>query len=56
MRAEDEEKNNRLSKFDLLLEKVNSELKVQKKAKSRTLISEDMFDLMVKALGELKYR
>lgn len=56
MRAEDEEKNNRLSKFDLLLEKVNSELKVQKKAKSRTLISEDMFDLMVKAIDELKYR
>lgn len=56
MRAEDEKENDRLATFDLLLEKINSKFRVQKKSKSRTLISDDMFDKMVEELNDLKYR
>ena len=50
MRAEDSDKNGLLAKFDLLIEKVNSTLKVQKKPKYRTLVSQDMFDQMTNEL------
>mgnify|MGYP005828976029 CR=1 FL=1 len=56
MKAEDEEKDNHLAKFDLLIEKVNSTVKVQKKAKYRTLISVDMFARMVKELNLHKFK
>ena len=46
MRAEDEDKNNKLETFDLLIEKIHSNIKVQKKPKYRTLIAEDMFQQM----------
>lgn len=52
MRVEDEEKNNRLETFDLLIEKIHSNIKVQKKPKYRTLISEDMFQQMDNELNK----
>lgn len=55
MKAEDHEKNNLLAKFDLLIEKVNSDLKVQKKPKYRTLISKDMFDQMTNELNRISF-
>ncbi|PVW13164.1 hypothetical protein [Marixanthomonas spongiae] len=55
MRAEDREKNNLLAKFDLLIEKVHSDLKVQKKPKYRTLISKDMFDQMTNELKRIRF-
>ena len=55
MRAEDSEKNNLLATFDLLIEKVHSDLKVQKKPKYRTLISKDMFDQMTIELNRIGF-
>ena len=56
MRAEDEEQNNLLENFDLLIEKVNSEIKVQRKPKYRTLVSEDMFEKMTNELNGTNFR
>jgi len=56
MRAEDEKQNNLLESFDLLIEKVNSEIKVQRKPKYRTLISEDMFEKMIKELNVTNFK
>jgi len=56
LRAEDGEKDNLLENFDLLLEKVNSEIKVEKKEKYRTLISVDMFQKMTKELNDKNFR
>lgn len=50
LRAEDGEHNNLLENFDLLIEKINSEIKVERKPKYRTLISVDMFTKMTKEL------
>src|SRR5690606_26546332 len=50
LRAEDEEHNNLLENFDMLIEKINSEIKVERKPKYRTLISVDMFQKMNKEL------
>ncbi len=44
--AEDSDKNNRLAVFDLLVDKVRSNIKVQKKERYRTVISDDIFDKM----------
>ncbi|MBL1411100.1 hypothetical protein [Sphingobacterium faecale] len=43
VKAEDEEKNNRLEVFDLLVNKVKSNIKVEKQPRYRTVISEDMY-------------
>jgi len=56
LRAEDGEKDNLLENFDLLLEKVNSEIRVERKAKYRTLISTDMFQQMTKELNDKNFR
>lgn len=56
LKAEDGEKDNLLENFDLLLEKVNSEIKVEKKEKYRTLISVDMFQKMTKELNDKNFR
>lgn len=56
LRAEDGEKDNLLENFDLLIEKVNSEIKVEKKEKYRTLISKDMFQQMTKELNGKNFR
>lgn len=56
LRAEDGEKDNLLETFDLLLEKVHSEFKVEKKKKYRTLISADMFLQMTKELNEKNFK
>ncbi len=45
--AQDSEKHDRLQTFDLLVDKVKDDFKIQRKEKSRTLISEDMFDKMI---------
>ncbi|WP_035677607.1 hypothetical protein [Flavobacterium limnosediminis] len=50
LRAEDAEHNNVLENFDLLLEKIHSEIKVERKVKYRTLISVDMFQKMTQEL------
>jgi hypothetical protein len=46
VRAEDEDRNNKLKEFDLLNIFVKSEIKVQKKEKSRAIISADIFEKM----------
>lgn len=56
LKAEDSDKDNMLGNFDLLLEKVNSEIKVQRKEKYRTLISVDMFEKMSKELNEKAFK
>jgi hypothetical protein len=50
LKAEDAERNNLLGNFDLLLEKVHSKIKVERKPKYKTLISEDMFEKMMSEL------
>jgi hypothetical protein len=44
--AEDSDKNNRLNAFDLLIDKVKDELYVERRDKSRTIVSTDMFSKM----------
>lgn len=56
LRAEDDEKDNLLENFDLLLEKVNSEIRVERKQKYRTLISTDMFQQMTAELNGKKLK
>ncbi|WP_233901207.1 hypothetical protein [Tenacibaculum piscium] len=56
LKAEDGEKDNLLENFDLLLEKVNSEIRVERKEKYRTLISTDMFQQMTKELNDKTFR
>lgn len=56
LRAEDGEKDNLLETFDLLLEKVHSEVRVEKKEKYRTLISTDMFQQMTKELNDKNFQ
>lgn len=46
VKAEDENKNNRLEVFDLLVDKVKSNIKVQKQPRYRTIISADIFEKM----------
>lgn len=46
VRAEDEEKNNLLETFDLLIDKVKSEIYVEKKKRYRTIVSTDIFSKM----------
>jgi DNA-binding Lrp family transcriptional regulator len=46
VRAEDIERNNILSTFDLLIDRVKTEIKVQKKEKYKTIVSEDIFQKM----------
>lgn len=46
IRAEDKQKENLLETFDLLIDKVKSEVLVQKKRKYRTVVSADMFEIM----------
>ena len=46
VKAEDENKNNRLEIFDLLVDKVKSNIKVQKQPRYRTIISADIFEKM----------
>jgi Txe/YoeB family toxin of Txe-Axe toxin-antitoxin module len=43
VKAEDEDKNNRLEVFDLLVDKVKSKIKVEKQPRYRTIISEDLY-------------
>lgn len=56
IKAEDESKNNLLEHFDLLLEKVNSEIKVERKPKYRTIISIDMFEQMAKEIYKTNFK
>lgn len=56
LKAQDGERDNLLETFDLLVEKINSELRVERKEKYRTLISEDMFQKMTKDLYEKNFR
>ena len=44
VKAEDEDKNNRLEVFDLLVDKVKSRIKVEKQPRYRTVISADLFE------------
>lgn len=46
VRAEDSEKNNLLETFDLLMDKVKSELRVQKRPRYRAIISQDILGKM----------
>lgn len=43
VKAEDADKNNRLEVFDLLVDKVKSQIKVEKKKQFRTVVSADIF-------------
>lgn len=44
--AENEERNNKLEAFDLLVDHLKDRVKVEKKAKSKVIVSVDMFDKM----------
>lgn len=55
VKAEDSERNNRLQVFDLLIDKLKSEVKVEKREKSRTLNSLDMFEIMTSEIARLKH-
>lgn len=46
VKAEDEEKNNLLANFDLLIDKVKSEVYVEKRKRYRTVVSADIFERM----------
>ena len=46
VRAQDYDKNNTLNTFDLLIDRVKSQINVIRKEKHRTLMSSDMFDKM----------
>ncbi len=56
VKAEDEEKNNLLETFDLLLDKIYTPVKVERKRKQKTIISEDMFGKMMAELDKLRLR
>lgn len=56
VRAEDEERNNILETFDLLQDKIYSPIKVQRKKKQKTIISEDMFAKMLIEINKLNLR
>lgn len=56
VRAENEEKNNILETFDLLLDKIYSPIKVQRKRKQKTIISEDMFEKMLIEINRINLR
>lgn len=55
-RAEDEENNNRLQTFDLLLDKIYSPIRVQKKKRQKTIISEDIFEKMQLEIDRHNFR
>jgi hypothetical protein len=55
-KAEDEFNNNKLRFFDLVISKEKSEITVQKKKKSKTIISEDIFPKMQRELDIKKFR
>lgn len=55
-KAEDETNNNKLRLYDLILSKEKSEFNVQKKKKSKTIISEDMFPKMLHEIGLKGFR
>jgi len=46
VRAEDSDKNNLLENFDLLLDKVKSEVSIEKQKRYRTVVSADIFEKM----------
>lgn len=54
IKAEDSDKNNLLENFDLLIDKVKSEVSVEKKERYRTVVSIDMFNQMKDELEKKK--
>lgn len=52
VKAEDEDRNNRIKEFDLLNIWVKSEVKVEKKLKSRAIVSADIFQKMQDELNK----
>lgn len=50
VKAEDRDKNGNLDEFDLLEDKIRSRIKVQKRPRSRVLISTDVFEKMTAEL------
>lgn len=56
IKAEDSENNNLLETFDLLIDKVKSRVKVEKRKRYRTIISQDMFEKMRVELRKIKIR
>jgi len=54
IRAQNSYENNRIELFDLLIDKAKVEIRVQKKAKYRSIISEDILEKMTDEIGKLK--
>lgn len=54
VKAEDSDKNNKLEVFDLLVDKLKSDLTVERRQKSKTIISEDIYNKMKKEMIRLK--
>lgn len=46
VKAEDSDKNNKLEIFDLLIDKLKSEINVERKMRSRTIVSSDIYEKM----------
>jgi hypothetical protein len=53
VRAEDADKRNRLEAFDLLSDKIKSDVSVQRKHKTKIVISQDMFEKLESELIRL---
>nr|WP_121272488.1 hypothetical protein [Pedobacter schmidteae] len=56
IRAEDSLKRNKLEAFNLLIDKLSSDIKVEKREKSRIISSVHMFEMMFKELERIKSR
>lgn len=54
VKAENSYNNNRIELFDLLIDKARVELQVQKKAKYRSIVSEDILEKMTNEISTLK--
>lgn len=53
IKAEDEDRNNKLEVFDLLVDKVRSDIVTKKKIKSRVIYSKDFYEKTCKSMNEL---
>ena len=56
VKAEDRDNNNLLQTFDLLIDKVKSKIKVEKKKRYRTVVSEDILEKMKIEMSKIKLR
>ena len=54
--AEDEELDNKLQIFDLILDKEQSKIRVEKKPQTRVIVSEDIFPKMQREIDKKNFK